>query len=1042
VTDSIGTLGAALASRYRVERDIGEGGMATVFLATDLKHQRPVAIKVLRPELAHSLGPERFLREIEIAAKLQHPNILPVYDSGEADGLLYYVMPFVEGESLRDRILRGGPLPPADAVRIAREVADALDYAHRQGIVHRDIKPANILLSQGHAVVADFGIARAVSASAAGSMTQVGIAVGSPTYMSPEQALGDTNVDGRTDIFALGVMLFEMLDGKPPFEGPTLQAIVSQTLSGQHRRLASDPLALQPVIERALAREASDRFATAGELSAALEGVFTGSRPAFSSSRRRRLMAGLGLAAAALAAALFWPRGYRVEGDPRQSLIVFPFENQTGDASREYLGEAAMNLLGLSASHWRDMRVFDDERTASLLRRRGIRSGTELDFEAASAMAREARVGTLVLGDIRREGDSLAVEAKVHDVRSGERLASHIVRAGLDADPRPLFDRLAALILGTSGAPPGERPSVLAQTTSSLEAYRAYLAGTGALQRFQIDSANELLLSAVALDSGFALAYLRLRDVQGWSPGSGAGGDTRLRREYVLAAERHSASLPPRLRSLVEYHRAYEDGDLRRAREIAGALIARDSGDVEAWYQLGEAHFHHSASSFPTFPRPDTLGNIGRALRAFERTLALDSTYILAYQHILDAISSCIGSNAWVCLADSAMYGTPDELDRSVGTAMIERLRAEGRRAQVETARGWIAATPTSWRPRNALVAVLFTQNRPDEAVRELDALARVGGAAQAGMWKAQYEFGRGRPGAAAFVLDSSLATASDTSSIVYAATGNFNVPNSLLAGGGGQVEKADRLTDAVLRRLPGDSLSGPANLRMSKDELRLAMHAANLAEVGVPGAAEAIREVGRVLQRRAARDSSELRRASQSFGATYLAAYLAGRDTTFLTALLSLVDTTASATWRVTDAQLALARGDTARARMRVDRHYRQAASAEFTGEQGIIRAFAWGDLLARLGEPRLAIESFARLDSSAQRIQHAGYLVRSWAERGALYQAVGDRARASEYYEKFITAWERADTTLQPMVDRARDAVASLRGDARPVQPPPPER
>jgi tetratricopeptide (TPR) repeat protein len=359
----------------------------------------------------------------------------------------------------------------------------------------------------------------------------------------------------------------------------------------------------------------------------------------------------------------------------------------------------------------------------------------------------------------------------------------------------------------------------------------------------------------------------------------------------------------------------------------------------------------------------------------------------------------------------------------------------------VETARGWIAATPTSWRPRNALVAVLFAQNRPDEAIREVDALARVGGRAQAGMWKAQFAFGRGRPGEAAFVLDSALATTTDTLSILNAGTQNFNIPVALLAGGGGRVDAVGRLVDALLRGIPVDSLNGPANLRFSKDELRRVMYASALAEAGSPAAAEAIREAGRMVQRGAGRDSSELRRVSQSFGSTFLAGYLVGRDTTFLTSFLSLVDTARSATWRVTDAQLALARGDTVRARMRVDRHYRQAAPGEFTGEQGIIRAFAWGDLLARLGERRLAIEAFARLDSSDQRILHAGYLVRSWAERGALYQALGDAPRAIEHYEKFVAAWERADTTLQPMVDRARDAVASLRRDGRPVQPPPPE-
>jgi eukaryotic-like serine/threonine-protein kinase len=285
VTDPLETLRQALASSYRVDRELGQGGMATVYLAEDLKHHRPVAIKVLKTEIASSLGPDRFLSEIEIAAKLQHPNILPVYDSGDASGLLYYVMPFVEGESLRDRIARSGPRPPHEAVRIMLEVSDALDYAHRQGIVHRDIKPANILLSQGHAVVTDFGIARAVSASATVGLTRVGIAMGSPTYMSPEPALGDANVDGRTDVFAAGVMLFEMLEGSLPYQGTTPQAIITQALTGKPAKLTKDPLNVQPVIDRALAREPTDRFATAGEMSAALDVSQTGAGSAFSSSR-------------------------------------------------------------------------------------------------------------------------------------------------------------------------------------------------------------------------------------------------------------------------------------------------------------------------------------------------------------------------------------------------------------------------------------------------------------------------------------------------------------------------------------------------------------------------------------------------------------------------------------------------------------------------------------------------------------------------------------------------------------------------------------
>jgi len=206
-------LTASLADRYRIERELGQGGMATVYLAEDLKHHRKVAVKVLRPELASALGPDRFLREIQTTANLRHPHILPLYDSGEADGFLFYVMPFVEGETLADRLSREKQLPLEDALQIAREVADALSYAHRRGVIHRDIKPANILLEAGHAAVADFGIARAVDAAGGGRLTETGLVLGSPLYMSPEQALGEKNLDGRSDLYALGCVLYEMLAG-------------------------------------------------------------------------------------------------------------------------------------------------------------------------------------------------------------------------------------------------------------------------------------------------------------------------------------------------------------------------------------------------------------------------------------------------------------------------------------------------------------------------------------------------------------------------------------------------------------------------------------------------------------------------------------------------------------------------------------------------------------------------------------------------------------------------------------------------------------
>ena len=255
----------ALRDRYAIERELGRGGMATVYLAEDLRHHRQVAIKVLRPELAATLGPERFLREIQIAARLRHPHIVPLYDSGEADGLLYYVMPYVEGESLRDRLRRERQLPVNEALGIAREVADALAHAHERELIHRDIKPENILLEGGHALVADFGIARAVGSAATKDLTTAtGLAIGTPAYMSPEQALGDTAVDARSDVYALGCVLYEMLAGEPPYTGPTPQAIMARRLSEPVRSLRTVrdtvPEQLEQAVMRALARVPADRF--------------------------------------------------------------------------------------------------------------------------------------------------------------------------------------------------------------------------------------------------------------------------------------------------------------------------------------------------------------------------------------------------------------------------------------------------------------------------------------------------------------------------------------------------------------------------------------------------------------------------------------------------------------------------------------------------------------------------------------------------------------------------------------------------------------
>ena len=1023
-------LRAALGDRYRVERLVGQGGMATVYLARDRKHDRDVAIKVLSPDLAAAVGHDRFHREIEIAARLQHPHILPVYDSGEADGLLYYVMPYVDGESLRDRLLRAGPLAGTEAARIAAEVAGALDYAHRHGIVHRDIKPANVLLSDGHAVVADFGIARAISVSGGVGLTQTGMAIGTPSYMSPEQALGAVELDGRADIYALGCVLYEMLVGAPPYEGTTPQSIIAQAISGDVPRLAGQPSGLQTVIDRAMAREPRDRFQTAAELRDALQSGIT------PPTRARRAVprwawVGAALAAAALAAIVFRPRGYRVDGDPRHSVIVFPFENRTGDPDRDYLEEAAMNLLGLAISHWEDMRVYDDERTASLMRRRGVDGPRDLDFDAARAMAREARVGTLVLGDIRREGDSLAVEAKVHDVASGNRLATEIVRAPLDADPRPLLDAVAARILRVSGAPAGERPDLVAQTTHSLEAYRAYLDGVAALQRFEIDSARARLLRAVRLDSTFALAYLRLRDVEGWS---GIEGSPARRRDWVARAQAHADRLPPRLRTLLQFHVAYEAGNYRRARDLVRQLLAHDSTDVEAWYQLGEAHYHHHSGRLP---HPDTLGNLGTALRAFQRTLAIDSSYVLAYQHIVDALGSCSFDNPWLCLTDSAVYAPQDTLVARYGAQRVRQLRADAQRARHVTARAWVEAVPRSARPRDNLIGFLLLDDQREEARAQIAALRTHGHTPLARVWNARILLRDENYGAAADTLATALATPDDVMPVLLGSSG----PEEAFAilTGGGRAAESRALVDALARavRATGaETSNGPGGVTMPVSVLVEMMRFMSGAELALDTAATrtGARAYMRAIDSLFADQPALAEQALLASGSVLLASYLTTRDTTLLSRFVAKAGAGESRTWQTMDAHLALARGDTAAAVRGAEERALGGDSVEFRGEFGTVRALAWADLLAQLGRLREAVMLYDLVDALGRRTTHPALHVRSLAERGALLQQLGDTTRAIAMYGRFIAAWENADDALQPTVDRARAAVAGMRGQTYP--------
>jgi serine/threonine-protein kinase len=521
-------LAVALQERYRIERRpdgslalLGRGGTATVFLAHDIRHNRPVALKVVHPELAESVGTERFLREIHVVARLSHPHILPLFDSGEADGLLYYVMPYMPGESLRQRLDREDRLPVSSAVRIASQVALALDYAHRHGVVHRDIKPENILLDGDQAVVADFGIATAREAASGERLTQAGLAVGTPAYMSPEQAGGAPQVDGRSDIYSLGCVLYEMLGGEPPFTGPTPQAVMAQqvlaTLSPIRARRAEVPDAVERTLGKALAKEPTDRFATAAELSAALEGSVTPPPlPAALARSRRRTAALLGLGAVAATAFLFALGLQRHERDPSetQRIAVLPFDN-LGAAEDGYFADGITEEITSRLAMIPTLGVIS--RTSAEQYRKTDKSIKEI--------GRELGVAYILEGSVRWEKTAQGSRVRVTPQLIRVSDDRHMWAGRFDETLEEVFEvqsRIAEQVaaeLDLALRQP-DHEALAAKPTDNLQAYDFYLRGNDLLTKAGVPdaivSAERMYVQATELDPEFALAFARLARTRIW----------------------------------------------------------------------------------------------------------------------------------------------------------------------------------------------------------------------------------------------------------------------------------------------------------------------------------------------------------------------------------------------------------------------------------------------------------------------------------------------------------------------------------------------
>jgi serine/threonine-protein kinase len=657
--------------------------MATVFLARDLKHDRPVALKVLHPELAASLGPERFQREVRLAARLQHPHILTVHDSGEGAGLLWFTMPYVEGESLRDRLARDTQLPIEEALQIVRQAAQALEYAHLHGVIHRDIKPENLLLTRdGNTLVADFGIARGVGEGDQ-RLTETGLAVGTPAYMSPEQASAEKAVDARTDVYSLGAVLFELLAGEPPFTGPTAQAIMAKRLTGQVPSLRvvrpEVPPAIDQAVRKALAPVPADRYASMAEFRRALDESASGQHTAAVRNARR---AGVGIAAALvviLAVASYSLRKGRQAASPTDSLpnsaAVLPFADQSPGKDQEYFSD------GLT-----------DELTTALARLPGLRvvaRSSAFQFKGTSIDVREVGrrlgVGALLEGTIRRSGNRLRVSAQLVNARDGYELWSD----SYDRDLADVFqvqeDIARAITTALRVRLAGGFDSALShRPTGDLQAYDLYLKGRFAWnQRTEttLPEAARYFEQAVARDSGFSRAWAGLADTYVLLP--------------VYSSMRPAAAWP-------------------RAKAAALKAIALDSSSAEAYTSLAYGTMLYE-------------WDWAASERAFRRAIAADSTYPTAHQWYGDFLAG--RGRLEEALTQMGRAQELDPLSRIIGGELVWVYNSLHRANEADSALALVLRLdPNFSQTLFVLAQVRIEQQRYPEAITALRRSLELGG--------------------------------------------------------------------------------------------------------------------------------------------------------------------------------------------------------------------------------------------------------------------------------------------------------------------------
>ena len=652
-----------VSDRYTVERELGQGGMAVVYLARDRKHDRPVAIKILRPEILVGLGAERFLLEIRILARLQHPHILALLDSGatdEASPRPFYVMPYVAGETLRQRLERDGPLPVAEALRLVRETGEALQYAHGQGLIHRDIKPENILLSQGHALVADFGIARAAGLAAGERLTRTGLSMGTPAYMSPEQAAGDLEVDARADQYSLACVLYELLAGQPPFTGLTAGAVLSRQMLDPVPPLATVrpgvPGPIRRAVEHALGKVPVDRFGTVAEFLAALEAPE---------------------AAAGVAA------------EPRRSIVVLPFANLSPDPDNGYFADGLMEEVIADLSRVRALTVIS--RTSAV-------KVKETGWDVRR-LGRELGVRYVLEGSVRRAGSAIRITAQLIDAESDAHLWAEKYSGSVE-DVFDLQERLSRQIveaLRITLSPPEDR-EIAERPIADLRAYEYY---QRARQEYYRHTPEGMLAARGLAEHGLATVgpnealYGMLGTVYAWSPIFLGGDEATTLREAETCARRAFELNPDSAQGLsILGQVAYRRGESAEAVRLLSRACAAEPNNPDAMHQLAGAYL--------------LAGRIGPMRQVLARLIELDP--LTASNHCLLGMSYSLGGDAAAALPSHQRAIALDPRSTICRVCAAIALLLAGRDTDAAAHFEWLERQPAD--DHLAAVAVRFWRGR------------------------------------------------------------------------------------------------------------------------------------------------------------------------------------------------------------------------------------------------------------------------------------------------------------------------------------------